>query len=67
MERGQKYFDIHYCKDTNKKYAGSNLFTWRRIHIWNKNALPDEPELIHGNIANYFVNNGFIGINATIG
>ena len=65
-ESDRNILDIHYCKDTNKKnmpvviYLHGGGFTGG-----NKNALPDEPELIHGNIANYFVNNGFIGINAT--
>ncbi|PPR76735.1 MAG: Acetyl esterase [Alphaproteobacteria bacterium MarineAlpha2_Bin1] len=58
--------DIHYLKDTNPKnmpvviYLHGGGFTGG-----NKNALPDEPDLIHGNIVNYFVNNGLIGINAT--
>lgn len=58
--------DIHYLKKKSSfkphpiVYLHGGGFT--RGH---KNALPDEPELIHGNIANFFTNNGFIGINAT--
>lgn len=31
----------------------------------HKNALNDEPDLIHGNIATFFARHGFVGINAT--
>ena len=31
----------------------------------NKNAIENEPDIIHGNIANFFARNGIIGVNAT--
>ena len=58
--------DIHWLKNRNKKPLPAIVYLHGGGFVsGNKNALPDEPELIHGNILNYFVNNGFIGINAT--
>ncbi|MAR79288.1 MAG: hypothetical protein CMM18_03555 [Rhodospirillaceae bacterium] len=58
--------DIHYLKNRDSAPLPAIIYLHGGGFVGgNKNAIEDEPDLIHGNILNYFVNNGFIGINAT--
>ncbi len=59
-------FDIHYLnKNLNHKKPAIVYLHGGGFTRGNKNVIKDEPDLIHGNIANFFAKNDLIGINAT--
>ena len=65
-ENERQCFDMFYSsKNEGKKLPAIIYIHGGGFTQGHKNAIPEEPDLIHGNIATFFARNNFIGINAT--
>ncbi|MDC0073710.1 alpha/beta hydrolase [Alphaproteobacteria bacterium] len=65
-ENKRQCFDMFYSsKNEGKKLPAIIYIHGGGFTQGHKNAIPEEPDLIHGNIATFFARNNFIGINAT--
>ena len=65
-ENERQCFDLFYpSKNKEKKLPAIIYIHGGGFTQGHKNAIPEEPNLIHGNIATFFARNNFIGINAT--